>query len=119
MKEKILELLMQESLTLPELRDVIGESAKGSMEAVSLVDRNIVFCRGCSYEFIRALRELQAEKLLHLGRIPRFEFFILSGERMGCIPDAKRPPEDGYRRRHFLPVVVCYGPGRRVGQEIR
>jgi hypothetical protein len=78
---------------------------------------SIVLWTGVSEEFIAVLDELLGAKLVHYAPASPWVYLIDGG--LLDLPLARRLPRDGYRKPHWLPIVVqpgiWPGRGRRTG----
>lgn len=69
---------------------------------------NLVMWVGVSRALVDGLNELLGLRRVHY-RPTSFMVYAYDG-RMPQLPIAKRPPRDGYREPHWVPVVINYGP---------
>ena len=115
LKEAIYQIVRAKrgGITLAELRDILGERAKGTAEICDAFDEHLILWKGASREFAEAFCDLLSEGTITLRPAPPFVYIM-----DGCVltlPIAKQPPISGYKTDHWMPVLIC--PARPALEE--
>ena len=112
LKEKILsKVVAHDWVTFVELQRLLGDEAEGDF-VYGADDMNILYWCGLSRRFVDAIESLNEERLIDL--VPAVSgtlAYFIDGGRLR-LPVAKRPPANGYKKPHWLPV--CLRPGSVV-----
>ena len=95
------------SPSLPELIREVGPQAEGDLDCVSGTDPNIILWHHVSDTFIEALSLLLDQERAYLH--PVSPLTLLNSPHL-VLPLVKRPPKNGYRDPHWLPVVLSPRP---------
>jgi hypothetical protein len=91
-----------------ELANWLGESFRGNGRITSARDPNIVFWQGLAEPVVEALNRLIREGRLEIKASSLLVYTFDGGSLR--LPIAKRPPREGYRKPHWLPVVLRLTP---------
>ena len=94
-------------VSMIEIMKLAGDEGKGDI-AIALKD-NMVLWEGLSQALVDVLDELKQKKLYHPH--PTISLAYLMDGDILTLPIVKRPPKNGYKKPHWLPVVL--EPGQR------
>lgn len=97
-------------VSFSELERRYGDQGKGESALTLAADENIVLWLGLSAPLVDALKHLLESGAVQL--CPGNLFTYLLDQKMLLMPLAKRLPRGGYRRPHWLPVLLRPG-GKR------
>jgi hypothetical protein len=92
------------NVTLVELERWLGPQYCGTGMLVDTRDPNLVFWKGYSEAVIEAFNQLIREGRIEI-KTARLLIYAMDGGAL-LLPIAKRPPREGYRRPHWLPVLL-------------
>lgn len=108
MAEAILKLVQErETVTFAELCSIIP-GFDGEHTFVSDQDPNVILWPGISDEASEAMQRLRSENRIFMHPASTITY-IVDGAVPG-LPVAKRPPAQGYKKPHWLPVCFCTYP---------
>jgi hypothetical protein len=100
-------------VTMAEISDWAGDEGKGDATMwwtnANNSLKNCVLWANVSRELAAVLQQVQQEKLIHPHEGQELTY-LLDGKRLD-LPIAKKPPKNGYKEPHWLPVV--FQPGQR------
>lgn len=91
-----------------------GDRGAGDFE-IGLLDLNIVWWAGLSEAAARAVEIAREEKMVGLDVVEPMVYLIDGG--MLNIPLVKRPPPQGYKKPHWIPVIFI--PYRKLLERAR
>jgi len=94
-------------VSMIEIVKLAGDEGKGDI-TIALKD-NMVLWEGLSQALVDVLDELKQKKLYHPH--PTISLAYLMDGDILTLPIVKRPPKNGYKKPHWLPVVL--EPGQR------
>ena len=101
-----------DSVSYAELQRDIGATSEGD-HAHLFEDMNVILWTGMSKSFAEAIKALENEGVIHSH--PSVYFVYLVDGRIPRLDIAIRPPKDGYKKPHWLPVV--FRPGACCSHE--
>ena len=100
------------NVTFVEIQNWLGPHFRGDCSVTDPRDSNLIYWRGVTQSVIDALNLLVRDNRIEFRTSSPLVYLFDGGALR--LPIAKRPPRAGYRKPHWLPVVLNVPPASRT-----